>query len=289
MTFANNDPDRLPPPGKALRNESRIRAIRDLYSGRRCFIVGNGPSLNRMDLRPLAGEFTICMNGLVLTPLWDIIQPKCFMAINPPHVLNSKFFKDDIIGTLRNYPSVHKFFHLRFSEDAGVTDLIDGLENAYYLKFDHINRLLKQRRFLFDLTGYLLAADSTTLIQTAIPIAVYMGSREIYVLGCDCDYDLETLEGNHFYSESSIPSNWEVCERSLDLYRDYWRQHDYHNLMMQEWALTEHCLWRQGIAIFNAGVGGKLDLLDRVDFREVVSRSDFACGPAATEQAIETG
>ena len=44
----------------------RIREFRDAYKGRRCFIIGNGPSLRRMDLSPLRDEVTFGLNRIYL-------------------------------------------------------------------------------------------------------------------------------------------------------------------------------------------------------------------------------
>ncbi len=54
----------LSPAGR--RSSRRIRKLRDAYKGRRCFIIGNGPSLSRMDLSPLRDEITFGLNRIYL-------------------------------------------------------------------------------------------------------------------------------------------------------------------------------------------------------------------------------
>jgi hypothetical protein len=44
----------------------RIAALRDAYRGKRCFIIGNGPSLRQMDLSPLRDEVTFGLNRIYL-------------------------------------------------------------------------------------------------------------------------------------------------------------------------------------------------------------------------------
>ena len=48
-----------------IKNHSfqRLMALRNKYSGKRCFIVGNAPSLNKMDLTRLHGEHCFVFNG----------------------------------------------------------------------------------------------------------------------------------------------------------------------------------------------------------------------------------
>ena len=51
-----------------LRRESihKLKAIKDIHKGERCFIIGNGPSLKKMDLSPLKNEYTFGMNRIYL-------------------------------------------------------------------------------------------------------------------------------------------------------------------------------------------------------------------------------
>ena len=39
------------------------RMLRDLHAGKRCFIVGNGPSIKAQDLTPLRDEVTIVVSS----------------------------------------------------------------------------------------------------------------------------------------------------------------------------------------------------------------------------------
>lgn len=48
------------------RSVARLRALRDRHAGQRCFILGNGPSLRRTDLRPLKDEVTFGLNRVYL-------------------------------------------------------------------------------------------------------------------------------------------------------------------------------------------------------------------------------
>ncbi len=41
---------------------ARNAKFHNMYFGRRCFVIGNGPSSNNEDLTQLSGEITITMN-----------------------------------------------------------------------------------------------------------------------------------------------------------------------------------------------------------------------------------
>ena len=45
---------------------ARLEALRDRHRGERCFVIGNGPSLQRTDLTKLRGERTFGLNRIYL-------------------------------------------------------------------------------------------------------------------------------------------------------------------------------------------------------------------------------
>lgn len=47
-------------------SNAELTTLRDRFSGDRCTIIGNGPSLNRTDLSLLAGEYTFGLNRIYL-------------------------------------------------------------------------------------------------------------------------------------------------------------------------------------------------------------------------------
>jgi hypothetical protein len=51
---------------RGRRSAKRLRQLKDRYRGRRCFIIGNGPSLKGMDLAPLRSEITFGLNRAYL-------------------------------------------------------------------------------------------------------------------------------------------------------------------------------------------------------------------------------
>jgi len=64
------------------RNRRSLSDFRNRHSGERCFIIGNGPSLNRMDLKPLRGETAFSLNRGYL--YYDRIGRPCdyLVAVN---------------------------------------------------------------------------------------------------------------------------------------------------------------------------------------------------------------
>ena len=52
--------------GPYRKEARRLTALGGAYAGQRCFIIGNGPSLNKLDLTPLRHEYTFGLNRFYL-------------------------------------------------------------------------------------------------------------------------------------------------------------------------------------------------------------------------------
>lgn len=57
--------------------------LKNKHKGRRLFVVGNGPSINEQDLRPLKAEITFFVNRGFLHPHYETIQPTYHIIIDP--------------------------------------------------------------------------------------------------------------------------------------------------------------------------------------------------------------
>ena len=63
---------RIPQDIEAMTNlvrrdsNAKLRSYKNKFAGERCFVVGNGPSLNNMDMSKLSDEYTFGMNRIFL-------------------------------------------------------------------------------------------------------------------------------------------------------------------------------------------------------------------------------
>jgi len=73
-----------PTPTQALAESNlRLAQYKDKHRGQRCVIIGNGPSLNKMDLSFLKNEITFGMNRIyLLFDKWDF-TPTYYVSVNP--------------------------------------------------------------------------------------------------------------------------------------------------------------------------------------------------------------
>jgi hypothetical protein len=83
----------LDPRGR--RSRQRLTDLRDRYAGKRCFIIGNGPSLAKMDLSRIRDEYTFGLNRGYL--LFDRIGgPTTFLVAVNRYVVEQ--FAADLIA-----------------------------------------------------------------------------------------------------------------------------------------------------------------------------------------------
>ena len=110
--------------------------------------------------------------------------------------------------------------------------------------------------------------DINTVVFSAIQVALYMGVKEIYLIGCDHDYlqDIKRVTNHHFYPEEAGISDRENLS-AFD--SEKWFGEYYYRWM--RYRLMREYASRKGCTIFNATKGGMLDVFPRVDLQSVIA------------------
>ncbi|WP_299438021.1 FkbM family methyltransferase [uncultured Rhodospira sp.] len=244
----------------AAEHRPRLAALRDRHRGERIFVLGNGPSLGRVDLDSLAGQVTMGVNGLFLAFPETRFRPTYY-------VVEDHLVAEDRAADLNALP-------------AGITRLFP-LNLAYVLNegpdvvwFDHRPRPGYPDRFDVSLDALACTYAGCTVAFTCIQLAVFLGAREIVLLGIDLDYamppDVERTEGggpgvldmasddpNHFH-----PDYFGKGKR--------WHDPQVEN-MGRAFAAARDVLGGMGVRLINATPGGRLDLVPRVPLDRVLA------------------
>lgn len=245
--------------------QARLAALRNTQKGRRCFVLGNGPSLNRMDLRPLAGELTLGSNGIY----------KMFDAWG--FHLSYLFFEDIEQTELRGH-EIHAV--------NGPTKLA-ALYNAYAFKADRATLFFNAPRFKHALYYWteLYPQFSTdfancvhlggSITYVLLQFAYHLGCDPVYVIGVDHDYGrLPSL---------FKPGKITITAENIDLVRGLHVSDRYYKIGDQigvPWVKEQEQAYRKaresfeaaGRRVYNAGVDSKLEVFDRRVFAEVIAR-----------------
>ena len=215
----------------------KLKNLKDKHLGERCFIVATGPSLVIEDLEKLRNEITFSMNSIFLSfdetkwrPNYYGIQfPEFYQKYKNEidHLdVETKLFGDVISKQIKipddyyiyplnmlNHNWAHKKYHSKFSDDA----------------------------FKVVYSGY-------TISYSLIQLAVYMGFKEIYLIGVDCNYSINN--NNHFKDYGIVdPEVAEASKKMICAYEEAKKYADYSQ-----------------IKIYNASRGGMLEVFERVEF-----------------------
>ena len=237
----------------------RVRRFKDCHQDRRrCFLVGNGPSIRYQDLTRLRGEIVFVTNSFALHTQYEEIAPTYYCVSDPRVFVGGvnpewgRLMKQKTQTTVKFFPLVA----------AKRTIRREGLFHGhpvYYLNYTGHNKIWELGTMSLDVVREVYTGDSV-IIDFCLPLALYMGFSEIYLLGCDTDYGLDQAEDysqGYFYDVKQVTSP----RQTIDYHRQYW----YRNVITS-YEVARRLFEQHGCRIYNATTGGKLEVFPRVDF-----------------------
>ena len=243
---------------------SKNSFLKDKYKGKRCFVIGNGPSLNKVDLSRLDGEITIVMNYFNKNPILEKWQPTVYCAADPPSSytpVEINLMKD---VPKKIFPKDGYFFPISVRKLFEENKLFPG-EKSYYLDMGKSIDLWDNTNNDLDFTKTIPSVQSTA--QLAILLAIYLGCDEIFLLGLDHNWLAyrDCLSAPHFYPETATKNNppgikslkyLDFIKSALVLFKGYENIHNYAR--------------RRGIKIVNLTEGSYLDEFSQKHYTDVV-------------------
>ncbi len=234
----------------------RIRTYRDRHMGERCFIIGNGPSLRRMDLSLLKDEYTFGLNRIYL--LFDTMG-----FVTTYYVAVNKYVIEQCAEEISGLPCP-KFINWNARRLISLSPDLMFVRSRSGPKFS-VN---------IDTDG---VWEGATVTYVAMQIAYWMGFREAILIGVDHVYRargrphrLVTSGGHdtdHFHPEYFGKGfRWQLpdLETSELAYK-----------------LAKSQFERSGRVILDATVGGKLQVFPKVEYAEILrggKRLNCRCG-----------
>lgn len=257
---------------------SDLDRFKSIHAGQRCFVMGNGPSLNKMNLQRLKGEMVFACNGAFL--LFDRIswRPQYYTCVDT-RVIRDR--AKDIVQMLDAYPDIVGFFPsvIHLHDGSGMEfdcrSIISPGSNRYY--FHEIQNSLQgpvELTFSLDVSRYVV--QPYTVAITMLQIAAHMGFSEIYLIGCDTDYKVQDTvkqEGRAIEGVGLLLTSTADDDSSHFDPRYFGKGREWHNpqvsKMIEHHTWAEKALKRTQIRVFNATVGGQLEVYPRVDFESL--------------------
>lgn len=252
-----------------------LKKFKDIHQGKRCFIIGNGPSIRQQDLTKLKDEITFVVNWFVLHEQYNEINPTyhCIVASQ------GYFLASDSDAQLRDTNAkLHqllreksgnavKFLNYHVRPYVDSHNLFPG-HQVYYLNHSHLTSVSK-RGMSPDITKAVYHGN-TSIIDFCLHLALYMGFSEAYLLGCDCTLQFEptgSTSKSHFHADYPV---WGIYKKELPPGDDPQKHSDTnYNNMMKAYAVVRETFEQRGRKVYNAGVGGRLEIFERVNYDEL--------------------
>ena len=242
-------------------NEKKIKKLENLHSGKRCFVIGNGPSLNKLDLTRLKNEYTFGVNAIYLNYEKMGFYPTYY-------VVEDYFVAEDRQDEINNYKeSEIKFF---------------GAYLDYVIKKDDKTLFLNVRRnyrdkknfplFSDDCVRYLGVGGSVTYV--CLQLAYYMGFSEVYMIGFDHNY---VIPNSSEISNQDRKTGFDILSKGDDpnhfnpsYFGKGYRWHEPNvERITKGFEKARDFFTAHGRKIYNATEGGKLEIFERVPYKNL--------------------
>jgi hypothetical protein len=228
------------------KNLERLRGYRNVHPQKRCFIIGNGPSLKKMDLSPLKNEFTFGLNRIYL------MFPELGFTTTYLVVVNELVLEqcaDDISAV--PVPKFITWRARRWFPDA----VQDGI---LYLDTDFTG----EENFSGDAAGRLF--EGFTVTYVALQLAFYMGFEEAILIGVDHNYETKGTPNTTVTSTGDDPNHFAPGYFGKGF---RWQLPDLEGSEMA-YRMARDAYLNAGRRVLDATVGGKLEVFTKADYRE---------------------
>lgn len=247
----------LEEPGKFYGYDRRaLRELRDVHAGKRCFVIGNGPSLNKIDLSKLEKEYSFGVNGIFYKTRETGFAPT-YYVVEDTHVLKDNIAAIEAYADpkIKFFPSLYKPY----------------IKNRERVLFFNMNRGFYEPkspnyhipRFSTDISERIYCGQSVTMIN--LQIAYYMGFTEVYLIGMDFSYQIPSsaiVSGKDIESTDDDPNHFHP-----DYFGKGKKWHDPQlDMVLLNYRFIKLVYESHGRKIFNATKGGKLEEFKRVDY-----------------------
>lgn len=224
--------------------ESRQRLLeyQDRYKGKRCFIIGNGPSLRQTDLNRLRGEHTFGLNRIYL------LFPELGFTTSFLVLVNDLVIEQcaSEIQTL----TLPKFLTWRarnwFRSDPTIT----------YLDTDFTG----EEDFSSSITGRIF--EGFTVTNVSLQLAYHMGFSEVILIGVDHNYVTQGAANQAIISQGDDPNHFASNYFGKGF---KWQLPDLAG-SERGYARALEVYSRAGRRILDATVSGKLTIFPKVDY-----------------------
>jgi hypothetical protein len=257
---------------KELLGKNKV--YKDKYKGKRCFILGNGPSANKINFESLHNELVITVN--------EMFRHEDFLKLNS----DFHFIADPYYFRLRkNNPRDKEIIKKMEVLSESNTVLFSALSAVNEFKRIGWNKKFKINYFdsrLYFYDGYKEDMDFTRFIPSfqavvhwAIAFAVYMGCKDIYLLGCDAT-NIPINLSLFVNKDTELEYAYRMPKESTDITRKNLIQPGLEHILYGYWRivhifseLSDYCK-RKGVGLYNCSEESILEGIPKRKFEDII-------------------
>lgn len=221
------------------------------YTGQRCFLIGNGPSLRAEDLTNLHNhhEITFAFNRVYnifdATP-W---RPDFYISQDEKMLAGS-------VKEIAGLDLLVKLIPIQMKWYYNI-----NIEDALYFNMNWRQGVDTPEIPFSDDAAHELVCAATGM-YTAAQLAAYMGFTEIYLIGVDHHFRVSQNNNGEIVVDNTVK---DYFSDNYNKDKDKLYIPNTERSTLTYVAMQKHCDAR-GIKVYNATRGGKLEVFPRVDF-----------------------
>lgn len=227
----------------------KMKKFHNMYRGHRCFVVATGPSLRMEDLEILHAHEEICisMNGIFHAFPHVKWRPNFFM-MGDALMIRYREIIDHMDVPYRIITDSNPDFW-KMEHPSGVYRLHNFTGNVKNPKESFSDDLVQG------------VYGNSTVTNSCLQMAVYLGCEKIYLLGADFSQLLGKKDRNsHFIKD------YDHEMRDED-YSTFYTDEQLQDLMLRGYQAARHYAdTHPPLKIYNATRGGYLEVFERIDF-----------------------
>lgn len=235
-----------------ISRRRELKKFKNKHKGERCFIIGNGPSLDVKDLDLLKDEYTFSCNMIYRLleqtewkPYYYFVHDPKYVAKHSKEIQNVEC-KNRFIGF---YSSTYKTVKRNFNKS-------NEQVNYYLDKKEYVDKM--QNVFSEDVSKVVNAHGSVS--HAMLQFAIYMGFQDIYLLGFDHSFSKQVSNGK--VVKNNVKSHFEgynvINDNAIEI-----------DMLNNGFNIANIFSETKNVKIYNATKGGNLEIFERVKFNNL--------------------
>ncbi|WP_346290805.1 6-hydroxymethylpterin diphosphokinase MptE-like protein [Sphaerothrix gracilis] len=224
----------------------RLQKFKDKHKGESCFIIGNGPSLNRMDLSLLKNHHTFGLNKIYL--MFDKVDLDINYHVSVNSLVIQQSTKEFESLTCPSFLSVRASHNIVCSKQ-NIYKIMTGVPMSFQ---EDISKTVCE--------GY-------TVTYVAMQIAFYMGFRNIFLIGVDHNFAVKGKPNEQQFLKQDDPNHF-----SPDYFKgSQWNLPDLEASELS-YRLAKFYFERDDRLIYDATLDGKLKVFPKISYEAALEK-----------------